>query len=278
MDVDLIVVPYEAGRRGVGMGAGPEQLIRGGLAEHLDRAGHDVRLVPVLAPEPANGREIAAAFALMVQVSRAVAAARVHGRLPLILSGNCGVAAVGAVAGLREGTAVVWFDAHGDLNTPETTDSGFFDGMALSIALGRCWRGMAARVPGFQPLSPRNVALVGARDLDRGERELLEEGEVRTIAAGELRALFPGFLESVKGHASAAYVHVDLDVLDPSVGRANAYAAPGGLSVEEVVWTIRQATSAVPLGALALTSYDPAFDPQGGILAAGLRIAEDTLG
>jgi len=278
MDVDLIVVPYEGGRRGVGMGAGPEQLIRGGLAEHLDRAGHDVRLVPVLAPEPANGREIAAAFALMVQVSRAVAAARVHGRLPLILSGNCGVAAVGAVAGLGERTAVVWFDAHGDLNTPETTDSGFFDGMALSIALGRCWKGMAARVPGFQPLSPRNVALVGARDLDRGERELLEEGEVRTIPAGELRALFPGFLESVKGHASAAYVHVDLDVLDPSVGRANAYAAPGGLSAEEVVWTVRQAASAVAVGALALTAYDPAFDPQGRVLAAGLRIAEDTLG
>ena len=277
MDVDLIVVPYEAGRRGVGMGAGPEQLIRGGLAERLDGAGHDVRLVPVLAPEPANGREIAATFALMVQVSRAVAAAREHGRLPLVLSGNCGVAALGAVAGLGEGTAVLWFDAHGDLNTPDTTASGFFDGMALSIALGRSWKGMAARIPGFRPLSPRDVALVGARDLDPGESAVLEEGELRAMAAGNLRERLPVFLESVKARASLAYLHVDLDVLDPTVGRANAYAAPEGLTVEDVLWTVRQTASALPLGAVALTAYDPAFDPQGRILDAGLRIAEDAL-
>jgi arginase len=278
MDLDLIVVPYESGRRGVGMGAGPEHLIRGGLVEHLDRAGHDVRLIPVLAPEPGNGREIAAAFALMVQVSRAVAAAREEGRLPLVLSGNCGVAAMGAVAGLGEGTAVVWFDAHGDLNTPETTASGFFDGMALSIALGRCWKGMAARVPGFQPVPARDVALVGARELDPGERALLAEGEVGAIAAVELRQRLPRFLEGVKARTSAAYVHVDLDVLDPSVGRANAYATPEGLAVEDVLWTVRQAASALPLGALALTAYDPSFDPEGRILAAALRIAEDSLG
>jgi arginase len=277
MDLDLIVVPYESGRRGVGMGAGPEALIDGGLAERLDGAGHDLRLVPVLLPEPANGREIAAAFALMVQVERAVAAARENGRLPLILSGNCGVAAMGAVAGLGGRPAVVWFDAHGDLNTPETTTSGFFDGMALSVVLGRCWTGMAARVPGFRPVPERDVVLVGARDLDPAEERLVGQGAVRAIGAEDVRTGVVEFLRAVKPRVSSAYVHVDLDVLDPAVGRANAYAAQEGLDVDDVTWVLSQVASVVPLGAVALTAYDPAFDPEGRILAAALHIAENAV-
>ena len=277
MDLDLIVVPYESGRRGVGMGAGPEALIRGGLVERLDRAGHDVRLIPVLAPEPANGREIAATFSLMVQVGRAVEAAREEERLALVLSGNCGVAAVGAVAGLGGRPAVLWFDAHGDLNTPETTTSGFFDGMALSVALGRCWAGMAARIPGFQPVPERDVALVGVRDMDPGERAFLGRGGVRAIAVDDLRQDIPRFLETVERQVSTAYVHLDLDVLDPSVGRVNAYAAPDGLREDDVIWTVRQVVSRVPLGALAITAYDPAYDEDGRVLQAALRIADGSL-
>ena len=277
MDLDLIVVPYESGRRGVGMGAGPEALIRGGLAERLDRDGKDVRMIPVLAPEPANGREIAGSFALMVQVSRAVAAAREDGRLPLVLAGNCGVAAMGAIAGLGGRPAVLWFDAHGDLNTPETTTSGFFDGMALSVVLGRCWTAMAARIPGFQPVAERDVALVGVRDMDPGERAFLGKGDVRAIPAGDLRRGLPPFLESVQRQVSAAYVHLDLDVLDPSVGRVNAYAAPDGLTEDDVIWTIRRVQASLPVGALALTAYDPAFDGDGRVLQAALRIVEESL-
>jgi len=72
-------------------------------------------------------------------------------------------------------------------------------------------------------------------------------------------------------------VHLDLDVLDPSVGRANAYAAPQGLTVDDVIQTVRQVEAFVPVGALALTAYDPAFDAEGSVLAAALRIAESVL-
>ena len=179
MDLDLIVVPYESGRRGIGVGAGPEHLMRGGLVERLDRAGHDVRMIPILSPESENGREISASFALMAQVAQAVEASRHGERMPLVLSGNCSVAAMGAVTGLGEGTAVVWLDAHGDLNTPETTGSGFFDGMALSVLLGRCWTGMAARISRFRPIAEDRVALVGVRDLDPGEREFLARARIQ---------------------------------------------------------------------------------------------------
>lgn len=273
MDLDLVVVPYESGRRGVGVGAGPEHLLRGGLAESLSRAGHGVRTVSIEAPEAENGREVSASFALMVQVSRAVSAARQAHRLPLVLSGNCSVAAVGAVAAIEDPTAVLWLDAHGDLNTPETTGSGFFDGMALSILLGRCWTGMASRIPRFRPLVAKNVALVGVRDLDPGEAEVLARGEVRAVEAASLRAQLPAALQALEGVASA-YLHVDLDVLDASEGKANAYAAAGGLTVDDVIWTIGQAAANLPVGAVSLTAYDPTCDGDGLILAAGLRIAE----
>lgn len=277
MEIDLVVVPYESGRRGVGVGAGPEQLLVGGLADRLGAGGHDVRLVPVLSPEAENGREISASFALAAQVARAVAASHSGGRLPLVLSGNCTVAALGSVAGLGQGTAVVWLDAHGDLNTPETSPSGFFDGMALSVLLGRCWRGMASRLPGFRPIAAENVALVGVRDLDPGEKEAVERERLPVLSGEGLQRDLHRFLEGVQARTSSAYVHVDLDVLDPSQGRANAYASPGGLSVEDVISTLRHVAEHVPLGAVAITAYDPAFDSGGRILEAGLRIAEQGL-
>jgi arginase len=213
----------------------------------------------------------------MVQVGRAVADAREEDRLPLVLSGNCSVAAMGAVAGLGERTAVLWLDAHADLNTPDTTASGFFDGMALSLLLGRCWTGMAGRVPGFRPVRESDVVLVGARDLDPGEEHFLGSGAVPMLGAEELRARLPECLEALRRRAAALYVHVDLDVLDPAVGRANAYAAPGGLKVEDAIWAVQQAAAALPLGALALTAYDPAFDPDGRVVEAALHVADSAL-
>ena len=89
---------------------------------------------------------------------------------------------VGTLGGLGTGpTGVRWFDAHGDFNTPESTLGGFLDGMALAIATGRCWIGLAATVPGFTPVAEENVVLVGARDLDPAEGELLRASRVQHL-------------------------------------------------------------------------------------------------
>src|SRR5215217_3258315 len=117
--------------------------------------------------------EIGAAVDLDRQLANAVAAARARGAFPLTLAGNC-ISSVGTVAGLGAGpTGVLWFDAHGDFNTPETTIGGFLDGMALATVVGRCWTSLAAGVPGFVPVAEENVVLVGARDLDPAEAALL---------------------------------------------------------------------------------------------------------
>ncbi|TIT87215.1 MAG: arginase family protein, partial [Mesorhizobium sp.] len=116
MKVSIILASYDSGHYHGGCGQGPDALMAGGLAEALKLAGHD------------------------------------NERFPIVLAGNC-LTSAGAVAG--EGAdAIIWADQHGDINTPDTSTSGFLDGMALATVLGLCWRPMTAQIPGFKPIDP----------------------------------------------------------------------------------------------------------------------------
>ena len=169
MDTTLILVPYDSGQRGVRMGAGPERLLNSGLKEHLLKQGHATN-VRIIEPAAQSWRaEVQTSFELMRAVAESVRAARTANSFPVILSGNCS-AAIGVIAGLGSRLGVVWLDAHGDFNTPQTTMSGFLDGMTLATATGRCWVELARTIEGFEPVPENAVVLLGARDLDPGER------------------------------------------------------------------------------------------------------------
>ncbi len=191
MDVELLLVPYDTARRGWRCGAGPEHLVGAGLIDHLHASGHRVVGTQLIEDDPAQSpAEIRTAFELMRRLATAVRKARAAGHFPLILSGNCNVAAVGALSGLTPAArSVFWFDAHGESNTPDTTGSGFLDGMGLSINLGWCWRALAASVPGFQPVPVEATFLLGARDLDPLEAASLFDSQVNLIPASRLSAL-----------------------------------------------------------------------------------------
>src|SRR5262245_27994563 len=161
--VHLIAVPYDSARRGERMGAGPLVLARA-LGERL-QAERDVRTTFIEAPDDSWRAEIRTAFELARGVAAAVREARAAGAFPLVLSGNCGPAAMGCVAGLGPSTAVCWFDAHGDFNTPDTTTGGFLDGMPLATLTGHCWPELARGIAGLEPIDERSAVLIGARDL-----------------------------------------------------------------------------------------------------------------
>ncbi len=272
MRVALILIPYDSGRRGERLGAGPLRLLDAGLERRLSAAGHHVWVHIAEPPADLWRAEIGTAFALARAVAELVRQAAADGSFPVVLSGNCGPAAHGAVAGLGGAPAVVWFDAHGDFNTPETTVGGFLDGMSLATLSGRCWSGLAAGVPGFRPVPEAAVALVGARDLDPLETESLAASGIRRVAAGSVRAELPAALAALRRVRTGAYLHLDLDVLDPSEGRANPYAAPGGLIHEDLEWAIATTGGALPLQAAALTAYDPAGDTDGRVCEAALSL------
>jgi arginase len=273
MRVALIAAPYDSGRRGERLGAGPERLLDAGLERRLTAAGHEVR---VHVADPAGNAwraEIGTTFALARAVAMLVRDAVAEDAFPLILSGNCGPAAHGATAGLAGAPAVLWFDAHGDFNTPETTIGGFLDGMSLATLTGRCWAQLAARIPGFQPVPEAAVALLGARDLDPLEEKALATSAIRRVEARGLREQLPAVLTALRSLRPTAYLHLDLDVLDPSEGRVNPYAAPDGLARADVEWAIDTIGGFLSLRAAALTAYDPGSDRDGRVRETALALA-----
>jgi arginase len=276
MDIHLLHVPYDTARRGERMGAGPGHLLAAGAAERLRSRGHVVRVEEIALPDDEFPAEIRTAFdlqrAVAVGVRRAVAA----GSLPIVLAGNCNVAALGILAGLRaRNVGLLWFDSHGDFNTPETTIGGFLDGMALAMATGRCWVQLLERLPGFEPVALANVLLIGARDLDPLEASLLAESRVTLLQPADVDAGLASALDRLGQRVRDVYLHIDLDVLDPAKhGRANALAAPNGLMVDQIVSALRVAARRFRVRGAALTAYDPAYDGDGRICRAALALLE----
>jgi arginase len=271
LKIDLILVEYDSGRQHFRMANGPKRLIESGLEERLQGTGHTVRINRVVA-DTTNSNEIAVTFELHRGVARAVAKACAEWSFPIVVSGNCG-SALGTTAGLRasgSAPAVCWLDAHADFNTPDTSESGFIDGMSLATLTGRAWRNLAASIPGFIPVPEWQVALVGARALDRLEAVALDESRIVRATLADADNAF----RSMATESRRLYFHVDLDVLDPSVGRANMYSAPGGLTVDDVIRVMESARRRFDIAAAALTSYDPIADLDGRIARGAVDIAQ----
>jgi arginase len=272
-DIRAIVVPYELGRLRDGVGLGPERLLEAGAESALAAAGARVETELIELKERSDN-EIDDSFALIRLVSERVRAAREAEAFPVVLSGSCFVA-VGVVAGIGEpAPGVVWFDAHGDFNVPETSPSGYFDGMGLAVLTGDAWRALASAVPGASPLPETAVVLAGARDFDDAEEERLEASAIRRVppgALGDSPALLSA-LEALDPPASGLYVHVDLDVLDIEEARVNRYSAPGGISGGELEARLRSLLTDGRVRAVSLTAYEPEGDAEARLppIASGL--------
>jgi arginase len=281
--ITIFAVPYDSGHRSLRMGAGPEHLLSNRMAGVLAATGREIRS-EVLQPTSPFRAEIATAFELFGMLAKRVHEATASGSFPLVLSGNCN-ATVGVIAGLAgaspketEEVGLIWFDGHADFNTPETTTSGFLDGMGLAIAVGHCWTQMVRTVPAFRAVREKNVVLIGSRGATPVEKErlwaskatLMEEQSVRAL--GAQGALGPA-LNAMSGRVRRVHVHLDLDVLDPeAVDPANEFAPEGGLRVEEVEACIRAIRERLEVTSATVASYDPSFDHEGRVLRAGIAL------
>jgi arginase len=260
------------------MGVGPEHLLDNGLAEGLRSEGR-VLSVTTVRHEREPAAEVATAFELHGLVSGQVRRALTEDEFPLVLSGNCNTAAVGTLSGAGPGDlGVVWFDAHGEFNTPETTTTGFIDGMGLAIVVGHCWKAMARGVPGYFALPEENVVMAGVREVDPAERGRLDASRVTVIDADRIQEqgwrTFAAALDDLKTRVGRVYVHVDLDVLDArKVGKANEFALEGGPDAEELAAALGMVRERFKVVAAGIASYDPTFDADGRILRVAIASA-----
>ena len=210
--------------------------------------------------------------ALYEPLAEAIQLAVGYGLCPTSIAGDC-IAALGVLAGLqRAGVAptLIWFDAHGDFNTPLTTPSGFLGGMPLAMAVGRGDQTIV-RGLGLQPLPESQVILTDARDLDPGEREAVAASALTHLprVTDLLEAPLPG---------GPLYVHFDCDVLDPAAVPAVNYPAPGGPSPGDLRRVFRRLAESEQLVAVSLSTWDPELDQDGQSRQAVLALLDDLLG
>jgi arginase len=290
--VSLIAVPYDLGRADVGTGLGPAAYLKAGAAEALRARGHEVEVVTVRRSAPFTD-ELQAVLNVDEAVAVAVDDAVISGSLPLVVAGNCNVA-LGVHAGLQRshgaGTALVWLDAHGDFNTPVTTETGYLDGMPLAMLCGRAHREAVASELALDPLDEATVVHAGGRELDRVEHDSLLASAIRLVDGPELRskgpaeALAPALAElagdrrdllGLEPHEMPpAHLHVDLDVLDPAAAPGVTFPSPRGLSAAQLLESIDLVREWFALAAVTVTSFTPGRDEAGTTLAAGLAVLQ----
>jgi arginase len=234
-----------AGRRGVDMG--PSAIRYAGIDDRLARLGlacADWGNVETAVAEAASEGNPRARFLDEIKeacgrIAQLVARAAGEGLVPIVLGGDHSVAigTLGGLASIHGPGGVLWLDAHGDLNRPETSPSGNVHGMPLAAALGLANEAFASDTWPLPALDPEHVALVGIRSLDAGERELVKKlgMAVYTMTDLDRHGVEPVLREALERVAGAAFVHVslDMDVVDPEAAPGVGTPVRGGLSYRE---------------------------------------------
>lgn len=219
MSYVCIGVPYWIGERQAVSAV--DAIKQTGIASELNAEWVDI--------EPDLSRYSDPVVAVNRALAEAIQARNQH--IPLIFSADC-VNAIGALKGLeQQRPSILWFDAHGDFNTPDTTISGFLGGMPLAAIVGRGNEALIQGV-GLTPYQEDNVFLTDARDLDPAERELLDNSNVHHLA--DVSQLL-----NVSLPTSPLYIHFDTDVVNTDEMPAMSYPAEGGPSMDEVIQTLQ---------------------------------------
>ncbi len=292
-EVALIGVPLDlgAGRRGVDMG--PSAIRYAGLAEHLaEKLGISTSDFGNVEAPVAESTEVGDASARYLQpilelcdrVAMLVADARRKGRTPLVLGGDHSVA-LGSLVGMASvhgPGGVVWIDAHGDLNTPETSPSGNVHGMVLAAALGLGGDAFAYDEWKLPAIEPGRLALVGVRSLDKGERELLKKLEAKVFTMTEIDrvGIEPCMREALAHAGGGAFLHVslDMDVVDPEHAPGVGTPVRGGLSYREAHLAMEIVAEVATVDSFDVVEVNPVLDRENATGKLAVELVASALG
>ena len=287
---------------------GPKSMAEGGLVEILKRRGYEVPSVETVKLTPAEEKEYGEwnRDALESRHIRSLVSAHRLGDGPTIgLLTNC-VDLLGMLAGMqhlgpsaavgesaqgerRDGLAgvkplrvgLVYLDAHADFNTPETTLSGMLGGMDVAVAAGMCLERLRLKA-GLDPALPtKYIVLGGLRDVDPLEQDLLDRSDIQFLSTDDLRRSSPETdrqMERLSRLTDVIYVHIDMDVLDPSEVRGHSLSVPEGPTSVELAAVIERMFRHPKAGAIGIASLPfGTRDPDGISLQAAYRLIEAAL-
>jgi len=297
MIVHLLGVPMDlgSGRRGVDMG--PSAIRIAGVADRLTELGHKVvdegdiviKNMEELKVGDERARylgEIARAAAV---IARKIGRIMGLGHFPLVLGGDHSIA-VGTVSGIAahaqrqdQRVGLLWVDAHGDINTPETSPSGNIHGMPLAALLGFC-AGDLTGVAGPPPkVHPANVALVGIRSLDAGEKKRLKETGVQVHTMSDIdrhgvHRIMQKALARVTDGTDYVHVSFDLDAVDPTVAPGVGTPVKGGLDYREAHLIMEVLADAGVMTSLEMVEVNPILDQGNASAAFAVELVQSAFG
>jgi arginase len=290
--VAVIGAPLDlgAGRRGVDMG--PSAIRYAGLEARLAAIGHeciDLGNVETAVAESTAVEDVHARFLPQIKATCERIAALVErsaseGAIPLVLGGDHSVA-LGSLAGIARvhgPGGVLWIDAHGDLNSPETSPTGNVHGMVLAAAIGQAGPRFTGERWGLPAVDPRRVALVGVRSLDRGERELLGRLDARVFTMSDVDrfGVERAIRESLAHLAGPGFVHVSLDMdgVDPDVAPGVGTPVRGGLSYREAHLALELVAESGLVSSLDVVEVNPILDRENETGRLAVELAASALG
>jgi arginase len=244
------------------------QRLRRGTAELAGLIPSGERVLIDAGDEPGEARDGVAALDVLVRNLHAIRVAQASARrlAALTIGGDCGVelAPIEAALAVHDaGLAVVWFDAHGDLNTPASSPSGAFHGMVLRTLLGEGPRELTP----IRTLRPAQVVLAGVRALDPGERVFVEDNAIARVDVPQLAepSMLVDMVTATGAHA--VYVHIDLDVLDPQLFASVGTKEPNGLTPDRLAAAVRALAARFTIAGLGITEYEPSRPSDQEVLA-----------
>jgi arginase len=271
---------------------GPSAIRYAGLDDRLAKLGLDCSdwgNVETAIPEATASGDPNARFLDQIKdacerIARRVEAIAGDGYVPIVLGGDHSIAlgTLGGLAAKHGAGGVLWFDAHGDLNTPATSPSGNVHGMPLAAALGLANDVFASDAWPLPALDPEHVALIGVRSLDAGERELVRELgiSVHTMTDLDRRGVQPVVREALERVAGATFVHVslDMDVADPDVAPGVGTPVRGGLSYREAHLAMELVAESGLLGSMDVVEVNPILDRENATAELAVELVASALG
>jgi arginase len=279
-----------AGRRGVDMG--PSAIRYAGLHERLETIGYDVldwgdvetAVLEATEETDENARYLPEIKAAGGRIARLVGLALEQSSLPLVLGGDHSVA-LGTLGGLARSQGiggVLWIDAHGDLNTPETSPSGNVHGMPLAAAIGLTDNRFDSEHWTLPAVDPHRVALVGLRAVDSRERERIRELGIKAYSMSDIDriGIERAIRESLTHIAGPGFVHVslDMDALDPEVAPGVGTPVRGGLSYREAHLALELVAESGLAGSFEVVEVNPILDRENTTAELAVELVASALG
>ncbi|MEK0289368.1 arginase [Caldifermentibacillus hisashii] len=285
--ISIVGAPMDLGqlRRGVDMG--PSAIRYAGVVERLESLGYQVNDLgdieigrDRLTTDPLTGlRNLEAVVQASTKIADKVDKIMKEGSFPLVLGGDHSIA-IGTLAGISKyfkGLGVIWFDAHGDLNTPETSPSGNIHGMPLAVSLG-LGETTLTQIGGYCPkIQPENIVIIGARSLDEGEKRLIKEKGIKVYTMHEIDRLgIPKVIEETiayfKDRTDGVHLSLDLDGLDPLYAPGVGTPVEGGLNYRESHLAMEMFFESGMITSAEFVEVNPILDERNktGVLAVGL--------